>query len=245
MINFLFQEFAAVLFSFSELLHVLLIFFSTIPAGVSPLSSQSIDWKKAIKAYIQRGRFCFFLSDYTTLNMVQIEAFQISPADIFIGVGYGMINLIFLLSYNLSFAFCVTAVLTLWLAVNDFYKQGVSCFESPLHFPKRTNNGPKEHEPACAAHQKCARSQERLFTSLMESYTELKTLATKINESLGGVFLGGTVTTTFFFALNLSEIFGEIRWEYKLVVYYFIVKMSLFFALSGDICHKVKLNFNL
>jgi len=102
--------------------------------------------------------------------VVEIEAFNISPADICIGIGYGITVFFFVLSYNLMLAFCITAALTLWLAVNDFYNQSVLLLESSLH-PRESGDGHKEQKPTNIVYQKCARDQEKLFATLLESTT--------------------------------------------------------------------------
>jgi len=224
-------KFAAVLLSLAEILGVLHILLDSVRGGIPP---NNFSWTNAVKAFIQRGKFCFFLCYHSELyNWEEIEALQISAVNTCIGLGYAMTSFVFLLSYNFMLAFNLTAVLTLWLAVKEFYNQSVSCLGSSLHPPESVNTVHKKYD------------QEKLFTSLLERYIELKTLAWKINEALGGLFLCTTFETCYFFALNLADIFAEKRWAAKIIVYHFVMKTSLFFTLSSDICHKVKLNFNL
>jgi len=241
MINFSLQEFAAVLFSFSEFLDVFVLILGSIHGGIP---TDGFSWTKALKAFIQKGKFCFFLCDFSELyNWVEIEALQISPANIFIGLGYAMTSFVFLLSYNFMLAFNLTAVLTLWLIVNDFYKKIQLCLEASLH-PPEPSDGPKEHKLAYTVHNKCASDNEKLFNGLLESYNEVKKLAGKINEALGEPFLCTTFVTCYFFAINLSAIYAEQRWAAKIIVYHFLIKTVVFFNLPGDICHKVRGNCN-
>jgi len=100
MINFSYQEFAAVLFSFSEFLDIYVLIFWCIHGGIPP---DGFSWTKAIKAFIQKGKFCFFLCDFSELyNWAEIEALQISPANIFIGIGYGLTTFIFFTELQLN-----------------------------------------------------------------------------------------------------------------------------------------------
>jgi len=236
-----------VLFSFSELLVALLTLFVSISSIKSDIEPHGFSWRNTIKAFIQKGKFCFFLSNDPGVSvfghyLVGFEGSQISPGDIFIGLGYGIMTFIFLLSYNITLAFSLTGVLTLWLAVNEFYNQSVLCLESSLH-PPESGDRPKEHKPFYTVHKKY--DKEKLFSCLLESYTEVKQLATKINETLGGLFLGTIFLTTFYFAINLEKIFVQEKGNAKVVIYYFVIKTILFFILSGDICRKVKLNCSL
>jgi len=238
--NFEFQmKVAAALFSFSEFLGILLIFLTPITGNVL---YEGFSWTNPFKAFIQQGKYRFLLSNSSKLNSVEMEAFQFSPANICVGLGYAITFFLFLLTYNLMIGFCITAILTLWLCVNDFHSQSISCLESFLHEPNADK--PEEHKSSLAVHNMtCTREREKLFVSILKKYTELKKLAWKINSALGELFLCSTFAICFFFAVNLRDIFDEQTLDTKLIIYHFLIKLILFCILSGDICQKVGMQF--
>jgi len=194
---------AAALFCFSEFVGILIIFLSPITGKIQ---YEKYSWTNASKAFIQNAKYRFLLSNSSKLNSVEIEAFQFSSANICLGLAYTITFFSFLLTYNLMIGFCITAILTLWLSVNDFYSQSISCLESFLHQPADADK-PDENNSALPVHQTCTRNKEKLFVRILKKYTELKKLAWKINAALGELFLCSTFATCFYFAINLSDIY--------------------------------------
>jgi len=225
---------AADLFCFSEFVSISLIFFATITENIP---YKSFSWMNAFKAVIQTGKYRFLLSNSSELNSMEMEAFQFSPANVCFGLGYAITFFLFLLTYNLMIGFCITAILTLWLSVNDFYSQSISCLKSFVHQPDADK--PEEHQTPFAVHKTCTRDKEKLFVSTLKKYTELKKLAWKINEALGELFMCSSLAFCFFLAVHLGFIFDDQTWAMKLLIYHYLIKTILFCILSGDICQKV------
>jgi len=202
-------------------------------------------WENGMKSLIQREKHAFFLTNTSKLTLKELDTFEFSATNICVGLGYGIARFSFLIGLNFSLALWLTAIITLWIATTDFCNKSSKSLsldmsessDSSVHCPDI--NRMKRRRNAFIISRNLENDQEKSFDNFLESYTELKKLAYKINESLGEVFLTVPFSICFFYATELGVIFAAERWLQKLNNYYYFIKAAILVIMSADICRKV------
>jgi len=229
-------KFTAVAFCVLEFLCIFLITAYSIQENIPP---EVLNFENGIKAFIQFGKNALFLSNTSKLTVEEFKTFEFSSENVLVGFGYGIMLCFFLMGYNFYIAFCLTAVATLWLAVKDFYEKSFRSMD--LYWSQVTRGLDDKHTFAILKKNagKSRVDDSEQFVLLLERYTKVKNLASKINEALGELFLIHTFAICFNYATNFDRIFSAKGWENKTIMYYFLVKNGAFLILSADICQKV------
>jgi len=228
-----------------ELLTIFLITTYTVQEDVPP---QLFNLENGMKAFIQKGKHAFFLSNMQNLTIGEYENFTFSSENILVGCGYGTMYFFFLMGYNFYIAFCLTAVVTLWLATNDFCEKSLRSLDvhlglSDVHYNENSRKQ-KDRSTIVVVKKNADDTHENdnaMFAGLLENYTKLKKLASSINESLGEVFLMCPFFICFYYATELTIIFTPDRKLNKISIYWFLIKEAALMILAADICRKVSM----
>jgi len=222
------------------------IFLITAYSVQESLPPEVLNFENGIKLFIQKGKHAFFLSSSPNLTIEEFETFKFSPGNILVGCGYATMYFFFLMGYNFYIAFCLTAVATLWLAVKDFCEKSLQSLDvhlglSAAHDPEANRREERiarfviVKENTDGVHE----VDKTFLSGWLDSYIKMKKLASKINESLGEVFLVFPLFICFYYATELTIIFTPNRRLHKIKIYWFLIKEGAIMILAADICRKV------
>jgi len=186
----------------------------------------------------------FLISKDNLLEPAEFKDLELTFLNTCIGIVYGII-----IYYSFMIGICANGVylmtvITLWRATDDFSMLSIQNIDSYLVTLRDTQEKAAQKDPNEGQHvvisELHVKKKDDQFATFLKNYTELKTLASILNESLGEVFLMDPIVVCFRYATALKLIFTSLGWIDRLNNYYQLVQRLATFFLAAEICRKVR-----
>jgi len=201
-------------------------------------------WENMFKSLIARGKYLLFIAERSSLKPAELEALEMTPLNIFIGICQGFMSYYSYMVSICSSGVYLMAVITLWNATDDFVTKSILNIDSDnsdllrQYETKESVQTTKKNQLFTVRELQFGQ-KETHFKYFLNSYTDLKILTTDLNEALGEVFLIYPIVVCFNYATALKGLFTSVGWINPVLNYYQLIQKVVTFIIAAEICRKV------